>query len=305
MAYYGKLKREGQAEDMTMSEFAGWFRGHKTYTEPTCALWKDILYGSRKQIFWYLDPYMRTCVDMNQGGALVDLRPYAAKLERPVGIGTAHIWDCSYPYLVQSFYRAGYFTHYAGEGSIKSCKVTYAGEEVDLCLCRTRARFSQEGRSRVLTLDPVEIEFRDLTVTLVSTITIAEDTGEIRFSRKIVKASKPGAAVHVNDYLTACHGTTEYPEDLTGVVLKCVGPDRTAEIPYAYRCREESMHSVVRVEALVPQVHTRISAIPLSRDVEGVIREGYAFSPMYTLGLSKTLRENEELVTCLKVEKAG
>ena len=66
---------------------------------------------------------MRTCVDMNQGGALVDLRPYAAKLERPVGIGTKHIWDCSYPYLVQSFYRAGYFTHYAGEGSIKSCKV--------------------------------------------------------------------------------------------------------------------------------------------------------------------------------------
>ncbi len=216
MAYYGQLKREGQAEDMTMAEFAGWFRGHKTYTEPTCALWKDILYGSRKQIFWYLDPYMRTCVDMNQGGALVDLRPYVAKLERPVGIGTAHIWDCSYPYLVQAFYRAGYFTHYAGEGSIKSCKVSYAGEEVDLCLCRTRARFSQEGGSRVLTLDPVDIEFRDLTVSLVSTISFPEDTGEIRFSRRIIKTSREGAVVRVNDYLTACHGTTEYPEDLTG-----------------------------------------------------------------------------------------
>jgi len=175
---------------------------------------------------------------------------------------------------------------------------------VDLCLCRTHAHFSQEGTSRVLTLDPVDIEFRDLTVTLVSTITFPEDTGEIRFSRKIIATSKEGAAVHVYDYLTACHGTTEYPEDLTGVELRCVGTDRTVEIPYAYKCREERMQNAVRVEALVPQVHTKISAIPLSRDVEGMIREGYAFSPMYTLGLSKTLRENEELVTCLKVEKA-
>ena len=177
MSYYGQLKREEKAVDMTMAEFAAWFRAHRTYAEPTCALWKDILYGSRKQIFWYLDPYMRTCVDMNQGGALVDLRPYVAKLVRPVGIGTAHIWDCSYPFLVQSFYRAGYFTHYAGEGSIKSCKVTCEGEEVDLCLCRTRARFSQEGGSRVLTR-PGGNRFRDLVVTLVSTITFPRTRGK-------------------------------------------------------------------------------------------------------------------------------
>jgi hypothetical protein len=83
-----------------------------------------------------------------------------------------------------------------------------------------------------------------------------------------------------------------------------VGRGRVAEISYAYKCREESMPGVARVEALVPQVHTRIAAIPLSKDLEGTIREGYAFSPMYTLGLSKNLREDEELVTCLKVEKA-
>ena len=71
---------------------------------------------------------------MNQGGAIVDLRPYAAKLEIPVGIGTGNVYDASYPFLVQSMYRAGYFTHYAGEGSIKSCKVSYKGEEAILSL---------------------------------------------------------------------------------------------------------------------------------------------------------------------------
>ena len=43
----------------------------------------------------------------------------------------------------------------------------------------------------------------------------------------------------------------------------------------------------------------------MSAGVEGTIREGYAFSPMYTLGLAKDLHEGEELITCLKVEKAG
>ena len=84
---------------------------------------------------------MRACVNMDQGGAIVDLRPYAAKLEWKTGIGTDHVWDASYPFLIQEKYRAGYFTHYAGEGTVRSAKVCYNGEEVDLCLCRTKAHF--------------------------------------------------------------------------------------------------------------------------------------------------------------------
>ena len=305
MAYYGGLKKNNQVQEMTMSEFADWFRENKTHTEPTCALWKDILYGSQKQIFWYVDPHMRTCVDMNQGGALVDLRPYEAKLVRPVGIGTKHIWDCSYPFLIQAFYRAGYFTHYAGEGSIKSCKVSYEGEEVDLCLCRTKAHFAQKGRDRILTLDPVEIEFRGLSIELVSTFTFAEDTGEIKIARKITAMSKPGAAVHVNEYITACHGTTEYPEDLAGIVLRCTGGEGVKELVYQYKCREESMKDARLVEAVVPQVDTRISVYPVNDRADGYFKEGYAFSPMFTLGLTKNLKLDEEMVTCLKVAKAG
>ena len=66
-AYYGQLKKEGKLVDMTMSEFADYYREKKTYTEPECALWRDILYGSNKQLFWYCDPYMRAGVNMDQG----------------------------------------------------------------------------------------------------------------------------------------------------------------------------------------------------------------------------------------------
>jgi hypothetical protein len=304
MAYYGELKRKGEIVDMTMAEFADWFRAHKTYTEPSCALWKDILCGSQKQLFWYCDPYMRTCVDMNQGGALVDLRPYVAKLRWPVGIGTKHVQDASYPFLVQSMYRAGYFTHYAGEGAIKSCKISYEGEETDLCLCRTKAHYSENGNDRVLTLDPVEIEFSDLKLTLVSTFTFAEATGEIRISRKIVSLSRPEAVVHLNEYLTACYGTTEYPEDMNGIVLRCAGPNEVKEIVYQYKCREESVPEATRVEAIVPQIKTRVSMLPVSKHLGGYFREGYAFSPMFTLGLTGNLSNNQEIITCLKLEKA-
>ena len=52
-AYYGKLKKEGKLVDMTMSEFADYYREKKSYTEPECALWRDILYGSDTLLIWY------------------------------------------------------------------------------------------------------------------------------------------------------------------------------------------------------------------------------------------------------------
>jgi hypothetical protein len=108
---------------------------------------------------------------------MIDLRPYAAKLVRPCGAGTKHLQDASYPFLVQSLYRAGYFTHYAGEGAVKSCKFKCNGEEIDLCACRTLASFSEEGDTRVVTLDPVEIEFAHFTIRAIFRLT--EGTGEI------------------------------------------------------------------------------------------------------------------------------
>ena len=88
---------------------------------------------------------------------------------------------------MQEKYRAGYFTHYAGEGTIRSAKVCHNGEEVDLCLCRTKAHFSQEGKNRILTLDPVEIAFSDLTVKLQTVITFAEGDSSIRIDRNILE----------------------------------------------------------------------------------------------------------------------
>jgi hypothetical protein len=305
MAYYGQLKKEGKLVDMTMAEFADYYREKKTYTEPECALWKDILYGSNKQIFWYADPYMRACVNMDQGGAIVDLRPYAAKLKWEVGIGTKHVQDASYPFLIQEKYRAGYFTHYAGEGTVRSAKVCYNGEEVDLCLCRTHASFSEEGKTRVLTLDPVDIEFYDLTVKLQTKLYFEEGASNIKIERNILEMSNPDAEVTINEYMVACYGTTEYPEDMTGITLAVGEGDNRKSIEYAYKCREEAVQGANNAEAVIPAIETKVSLTTDATDGEAYIREGYAFSPMFTLGYQKKIHDKEVFATWLNLEKAN
>ena len=304
MAYYGRLKKEGKAQDLTMSEFADVYRQDRPYTRPECTLWRDILYGSKRQQFWYADPWMRTCLDMNQGGAMIDLRPYAAKLVRPCGVGTKCLQDASYPFLVQSYYRAGYFTHYAGEGAVKSCKFSYKGEEIDLCACRTHASFAEVGDTRIVTLDPVKLEFSDLAISVQSAFRFAEGTGEIEIVREIVETTDPQAEVAIDEYITACYGTTEYPEDLTGVRLTLEGASGTESIDYAYRCREAEMDDIALVEALVPQVDTRLT-MRTHNQALGYFREGFAFSPMYTIGIKKGIKGQGELRTWLKIEKAS
>jgi len=305
MAYYGQLKKEGKAQDVTMSEFADIYRKDRPYTRPECTLWKDILYGSRRQQFWYADPWMRFCLDMNQGGAMIDLRPYAAKLVRPCGVGTTCNQDASYPFLVQSLYRAGYFTHYAGEGAVKSCKFGHQGEQVDLCACRTLASFSEEDDTRIVTLDPVDIEFAGFTISVQSVFRLTEGTGDIEIVRKILSTTDPEAEVTIDEYITACYGTTEYPEDLTGVKLSVKGASGTEAIEYAYKCRETEISGVTLAEALVPQVDTRLTMRTDTDEASGYFREGFAFSPMYTLGIKKTIKGKGELRTWLKVERAN
>ncbi|MCD8342451.1 MAG: hypothetical protein LUC87_09955 [Clostridiales bacterium] len=303
-AYYGQLKKEGKLMDMTMSEFADYYREKKHYTEPECALWRDILYGSKKQLFWYCDPYLRACVNMDQGGAIVDLRPYVAKLNWPVGIGTPHIQDASYPFLIQEKYRAGYFTHYAGEGTVRSAKLSCGGEEVDLCLCRTKAHFSQEGGDRILTLDPVEVVFADVTVKLQTVITFPEGKSCIKIERRILEMSDPNADVRINEYMVGCYGTTEYPEDMSSLTLRVEAGADSALIPYEYRCREAAADGAERVSCTLPPIDTVVSMTCQGREKSGYVKEGYAFSPMFTLGYTGKLQEKEVFTTWLNLEKA-
>jgi hypothetical protein len=183
--------------------------------------------------------------------------------------------------------------------------VRYGNEEVDLSACRTHARLETVNGERVLTLDPVTIELDGLTIVLQTTFRFPKDSGEIWINRRVVGASHPNAKVAVDEYITSCYGTNEYPEDLTGVQLTVTGADGQSQtIDYAYQCRELHQENAALVSGLVPQVNSLMSMISGSEAVTGYVREGYAFAPNLTLGMHKTIGLNEELLTCLKVAKA-
>ena len=202
---------------------------------------------------------------------------------------------------MQEKYRAGYFTHYAGEGTVRSAKICHGGEEVDLCLCRTHAKFSEEGTTRVLTLDPVDIEFVDLTVKLQTKIYFEEGSSNIRITRDILEMSDPSADVTINEYMVACYGTTEYPEDMTGIKLS-VGDQ---SIDYEYKCREAKVTGAKEAVAVIPPIETKVSLSTDAEDADVYVREGYAFSPMFTLGVEKKIKDKEVVSTWLNLARAN
>ncbi|HCT92614.1 MAG TPA: hypothetical protein DF613_14730, partial [Lachnospiraceae bacterium] len=178
-------------------------------------------------------------------------------------------------------------------------------EEVDLCLCRTKAHFSQEGKRRILTLDPVDIVFSDLTVTLQTVLTFEEGSGVIRTDRKVLSMSDPTADVAINEYMVACYGTTEYTEDMSSLVLCAEKGGERKEMSYEYKCREYVLPQADKVSCQLPPVETVVSLTCRGREKEGYFKEGYAFSPMFTLGYNGKLKEKEVFTTWLSLEKAN
>lgn len=299
MAYYGKLKKEGKLLDLTMSEFADYYRNtHPDYKVGECALWKDILYGSNKQYFWYADPYFRTCLDFNQGGAMIDLRPYSAKVDWKTGIGTDHVYDASYPYLIQANYRAGYFTHYAGAGTVKSAKVTYHGMSADLCLCRTMASFERIENGVKITANPVTLTLDGLDIVIQSVFTIINGSGEMMVERNILN-DLHGEEIVIEEYFTGGFGTHEYQSDMTKITLSV----NDESMPYKYLGKSIVSHEKDSIASVViPDVTTKITMRGNADAYK--VEEGIAFSPIYHISLSKKLSKGG-LTTWLNLQKAN
>jgi hypothetical protein len=89
------------------------------------------------------------------------------------------------------------------------------------------------------------------------------------------------------------------------VKLSVKGLSGEESITYAYQCRQAQANGTPLTEAIVPQVDTRLTMRTDTEDASGYFREGFAFSPMFTLGITKTLKGKGELRTWLKVEKAS
>ena len=228
---------------------------------------------------------------------MIDLRPYVARIPQKTGIGTENVYDASYPYLIQINYRAGYFTHYAGAGTIKSCKVSCRGEIADLCLCRTMAVYEKiEGGVR-LTADPVTVTLGGLDIVIQSVFTIEEGTGRIVTERKILN-DLCGEEVTFEEYFTGGFGTTEYQADMTNNTL---GVDEET-MQFSYHGRKLEKAGAHHAYVTIPEVCTTVE-MGGDHDIS-LVEEGIAFSPVYHIALRKTITKGG-FTTWLKLQKAN
>jgi hypothetical protein len=298
LEHFAAMKSRGELQDMHMTEFGGWFKQHRPLEEPTVALAKDVLYGSGKHYFWYVDGQMRVTVDAQQGGSIGDLRPYVAGYSAHTGTDSKRLAIGSYPYLVHSQHRTGHPNH-SRDGSRTTAIVEYGGSSVDLCGIKTKVAVVERGvYGTLVKFIPSRLEFPNASAELQSAYFFHKN-GRIEL-RRTLTSDAPGS-FKLTEYVKGCYGFTEYPEDMKGIGLEARG-DTVERLEYNYKGRKSTVSNGRSVTARVPQIGAGLSLEAHTRPAKlGYVEEGYIFNPFYTLALTYEVQREEELVSVLSV----
>ena len=301
LEYIAELRDQGSLEDMYLSEFADWFTGHVPAGTSQVYEAKEILYGSGKTYFWYSDPWQRVTIDLCQGGSIGDLRPLVSRQERWTGADRAEKAVGSNPYLIHSQYRTGNAFHYA-DGARTTLILTYKEKEYDLADCPARiSRITRAEEKVELVLDDITVEFEDGDTAVISSSYVIEPSGRIRIRRRL--RCTGDEHLRFREYFKGCYGVNEYPEDMTGIVLRAEG-SQSKELIYRYEARKIETKDPIRISAEIPRLKTVVSLAAYGGGFDhGYAEEGYVFNPYYTLALEGTLEAGaeKEAETCLEL----
>lgn len=300
LEYLVELREKGELKDMHLSEFAEYYKENLPVGTTEIGVGKDILFGSGKHYFWVFNKSMRALVDTFQGGSIGDLRPYIGKYEAYTGVGAKRPLMNSYPYLIQSQYRSGAKYHHE-DGARTTLLISRNDETLDLCSYVSKIENVERiNNDSVLTLTPVKLIFKDGFEIEIQTVYNFKENGEIGIERKILSASGEISGIEVQEYVKACYGFTEYPEDLTGIGFYLDG-EKAGE--YKYDAKAYSKENAFAVSADISEITTNIelkSEIPATAEV----RDGHHFAPFFTLILKYNLKnDTKEVKSWLNIKK--
>lgn len=300
--YFVELREKGELTDMTMTEYGEWHNANRKPGESETYWAREILYGSRKHYFWYVDGHQRVLIDATQGGSIGDLRPYTGQVEVATGPDTPHREIGSYPYLIQSQHRTGYPHHYE-DGARTTLRVTLHDETIDLATCRTRVdHVERNGKEVRMRLTPAELRFADGTELQIITEYHFPGNGKIIIQRTLAGSSTPDADVTLQEYVKGCSGKTEYAEDLHGITLSVKGTN-DEQMPYEYLGREIQTEAATAAGAAVPSLNTAVTLTSADSTAHSAsAKEGNLFNPYFTLCLSYQLQPGKTVATCLTLK---
>ena len=110
--------------------------------------------------------------------------------------------------------------------------------------------------------------------------------------------SKVSEPVTFTEYMTGAFGNNEYQSDMSKLTLRV--DDEVMN--YLYKGRKIVKANAKEAEVIIPDVQTSIVLTGNGDTLE--VEEGIAFSPVYHLASTKSLKEGS-LVTCLNLRKAA
>jgi hypothetical protein len=295
LQYLKGKAEQGEVEFVTMSEFAEFYKTHIGAGMPEVNLWKDILAGTKRQTFWYVDSYFRVAIDLNIGGVICDFRPYVGELPGDTGPDTEILWNGNYPYVIAREHR-GHSGH--------RCVIKYGNASASIENRRAKGKVERNSAGKQqLVVEPIRIQVGDLEVTLESVFTFTGD-GRILIERRVLELSDPSAEITVTEVLDGCYGTTVYPEDMRGIELTVSSAqEEQRTIPFTYRSKEARLAAPVEVKAVIPQIHTQLSLTPAKTADWGSVKEGVLFKPYFKLTLANKVQLGGVMSSWLNVEK--
>ncbi len=294
---------EGKLTLCTMSEYADIHNAKASNVTKTDAnLWHDLLYGTKREIFWYASSEFRAALDINAGGAIVDLRPYAGRLVVNPGKDTDAMWDGSYPFALQYLHRLSLHTCLVGDSELSNAIMSKPGE-ANLLSARTTAKAKRlDNGDVVLTLEPAEIFSKGAYISVKSEFTFKAD-GRICMSREIVDCPD-GQTYDVCEYFKGTYGTNEYPKDISGTELYLKDGENLLEsITEGYLDRKIVSDKATVVGAKVPQLNT---VMEFSGEDNPTLEadEGYMFWPYYSMKvIHKNVKKGEVKKTWLQIKE--
>lgn len=304
LGYLGELQREGAVESVTMSEFAEWFTENRRFGAAEVYFAKEMLYGSGKHYFWYIDADQRVLIDATQGGSIGDLRPYVGCVPVTTGPESESLSIGSYPYLIQSQHRTGLPNH-SEDGARSTAIVSVGDVEVDLATLETKiAAVERDAEWVTVRHEPVTVEIAGASLEIQTRVSFKHG-GVTRIRRSCALAgAKPVPEIRLTERAKLAPGTTEYPVPMHRITATVEGTaNRTLE--YAYRGRQIAEECVTAVETVFPMANTRVQLTPRDSGTwSGCVCEGHLFSPYITQSISRVIVNNEETEVWLTISKS-
>lgn len=296
LAHLAEERNAERCRVSTMSEFATEFRQTISTGDPTICHWTDVLTDSKREIVWAVNSHYRIALDMNAGGAGVDLRVYGGRLDRNLGPEADGRWNGNYPFVVSAELRGGHAQNHL------AFELRHGGQRVNAIERRGSAEIDclVVGQSWRVRFGPVTYAVGDLLVTVVSAWHITADK-TLRVDREITELSDPLAEVGLYEVFKGTLGTTEYPEPVPDATLQLGEPGSSGSRSLPFRLSGspalEGEAGEVRVALPAAGIEIRLHGGPDPR--HGSVEDGTLFSPNYTLKLGRKVGIRQGLTSWL------